>query len=301
MIDTRILADSLNPTGCRATTFLCRMPKFILAEFNKHRVLAGSAASSRARPVWTVLSEVIRDPVYPVEWGENGRGMWAKQELPKSRQWACKLVWNFGRWTAVLTSWALSKLGAHKQVSNRPVEAYSYVNVVATGTDWGNFFNLRCAPDAQPEFRVLAYAMLEKFVNHTPIRLKAGEWHLPFGPGTVDGHGSSRHAVSYALDLVKLSAARCARTSYATADGRYLATPDQDYRLHDKLVADRHWNPLEHQLEAMPDDRRYAQYRGYRPYRKMERNGEKVFPHESGGPFDPQALLAARPGGTGCG
>jgi transposase len=78
--------------------------------------------------------------------------------------------------------------------------------------------------------------------------LQPGDWHLPFvSKGTtqwkVDGPDGS--------DLIKLSAACCASTSYKTVDG-FDMTLDRAVPLHDKLVAATplHASPCEHQCYA---------------------------------------------------
>jgi hypothetical protein len=46
MIDAKIVADSI-AYGVRLTTLEVTMPRFILAEFNTHRVLSRNSASRR--------------------------------------------------------------------------------------------------------------------------------------------------------------------------------------------------------------------------------------------------------------
>ena len=47
----------------------------------------------------------------------------------------------------------------HKQVANRLLEPFMWHTVIVTATEWDNFWNLRCHPDAQPEIRLVAEAM----------------------------------------------------------------------------------------------------------------------------------------------
>jgi thymidylate synthase ThyX len=45
-----VICDSTSSlTGSRATTLLCRVPRFILPELNTHRVFSRNVASSRAK------------------------------------------------------------------------------------------------------------------------------------------------------------------------------------------------------------------------------------------------------------
>ena len=45
-----VLIDSVNPAGQRLTTFVLRFPRFVLSEFNTHRMFSRNASSSRAIP-----------------------------------------------------------------------------------------------------------------------------------------------------------------------------------------------------------------------------------------------------------
>ena len=50
----------------------------------------------------------------------------------------------------------------HKSYANRPLEPYSYIKVIISGTEWYNFFELRCNRPTQEEFRKLANAIKEE-------------------------------------------------------------------------------------------------------------------------------------------
>ena len=41
-----VLLDSVNPAGQRLTTFVLRFPRFVLPEFNTHRMFSRNASSS---------------------------------------------------------------------------------------------------------------------------------------------------------------------------------------------------------------------------------------------------------------
>jgi thymidylate synthase ThyX len=61
----KILADSLSPEGIRLTTFEVTFPRFILAEFNTHRMLSRNSASSRAIPTEKLAEARHRHPIRP--------------------------------------------------------------------------------------------------------------------------------------------------------------------------------------------------------------------------------------------
>lgn len=57
-ITAEIVADSIGSDVPRLTTMQLRFPRFILAEFNTHRVFSRNARSSRAVPIETMLREI---------------------------------------------------------------------------------------------------------------------------------------------------------------------------------------------------------------------------------------------------
>lgn len=100
-----------------------------------------------------------------------------------------------------------------------------------------------------------------------PRHLHAGEWHLPLVDGRdMDGDGrSDRHPIT-ALDLVKLSSARCARVSYLTHAG--IRDPSADIALHDSLLTNGHMSPFEHPARAEDDRVFRGNFAGFTQYRK---------------------------------
>ena len=57
-ISATIVADSISEAGKRITTFELEFPRFILPEFNTHRLFSRNAASSRAIPVKKMIEHV---------------------------------------------------------------------------------------------------------------------------------------------------------------------------------------------------------------------------------------------------
>ena len=64
-ISAKVVEDSISEAGKRITTLQLRMPKFILAEFNTHRVFSRSTASSRAIPTAKLIEMVRTNPLIP--------------------------------------------------------------------------------------------------------------------------------------------------------------------------------------------------------------------------------------------
>lgn len=346
MIEAKIICDSVSPAGKRLTTFELRYPKFIHGEAKTHRVLrvgdeggheliqevgfmndpavSRNASSSRAIPVAKLIAEVENPATraYPVSWPAEQKGMQGGAELddavasfpwksdPEERvtpREAARRLWDMGADNAVTIAKHMVSAGLHKSIVNRVLETYGHIRVVATATEWDNFFGLRLHRDAQPEMRTLAEAMWEARAASVPAGplIPGKDWHLPY----VDGadHEACQQflmgcdPVPFDLTqaLIRVSVARCARVSYASFETGRRSTVEEDLRLYEKLVGKQplHASPAEHQ--ATPDEpvdrylagddeanvlriewahpEQHGNLVGYRQYRKML-PGEAVAP-----------------------
>jgi thymidylate synthase ThyX len=251
-----ILADSINTsTGDRLTTFLLeQFPKCLLAEVNTHRALSRNWASARAMPILKVIEQVQCDPFIP-QWTGHAKGMTGTTSLKKETVRRATTEWLHARDQAVDSAKRMLALGIAKQNANRILEPWMTVPGVISGTEWANFFKLRTAPDAQPEFRAFAITMCEAMAASEPKPLNPGEWHIPLDPGDKLSHE----------DRLKTSVAMSARGSY----GCFTKEPslENDQRLHDQLLASGHWSPFEHQAQAISERRRRANLVGFASYR----------------------------------
>lgn len=282
-----VIADSVSPLGKRITTLQAEYQRFIHAEFMTHRMFSRNAGSSRATPTKHLLDIVRNEPAMPIHWGKNQPGMQAREENTEPvlippylyaafEEWygeegaresrymvPPQAAWRFSVWLAAGMAEAFSNAGYHKQVSNRLIEPGSWIKVVVTATDWENFYELRCHPDAQPEFQHLAVMIREAMAASTPRKIGVNEWHLPY----VSEEELQTLGI---MACRKLSTARCARVSYMTHDGK---KPDvvKDIDLHDKLVAQRplHASPAEHQATPLTFDRYCKNLHGWMSYRHI--------------------------------
>jgi len=260
--EVKVIEDSINASnGSRITTLQLKYWRGIHAEFMTHRVFSRNASSSRAIPINTFLRQVWSNPAGPIHWGANQPGMKARSELTGFKKWFAQKSWNLAGKLVCGVVWTVNKIAKpHKQTFNRMLEPWQYISVIVTATEWDNFFELRNHPDAQPEIRELACAMLGALENSTPV---ARLVHLPYVTeeerNTLDPE-----------TLFKISTARCARVSYLTHDGQ---TPslEKDVKLHDALVGSRpiHASPTEHQAIAMHNGSFYKNLRGWQPYRTL--------------------------------
>jgi hypothetical protein len=87
----------------------------------------------------------------------------------------------------------------------------------------------------------------------TPEPVAYGQWHLPL----LQEDERRLHIE----EQKKISAARCARVSYLTHDGK--REIEKDLELHDRLTADRHLSPFEHVATPAPDAEFHANFRGW--------------------------------------
>ncbi len=258
-----VVADSISPTGARLTTVDVVVHRYVLAELNTHRQFSRNGASSRAIPVGKQIARVVDHPAVPSEWGLNQRGMQADEVLNDDLAATAHQVWLEARDAAVQAAQHLASLGVHKQVTNRLLEPFQWHRALISSTDWFGFFAQRRHRDAQPEIRAAADKMFDAIAASTPVEIDYGRWHLPL----VDGDEVADLGADTAR---KVSAARCARVSYMTHDGR--RDISKDLELFSRLAdADPpHLSPLEHVASPLvPGSARQAagNFGGWRQFR----------------------------------
>lgn len=264
-----VLADSVSEAGVRLTTLQIRMPRIVLAEFNTHRMFSRNSASSRAIPVEKRIAAVRSDPFVPEAFGANKRGMQAGDALDNDAQRAAFDAWMGACGLACDAAERLANIGVHKQWANRLIEPFSWHEVIVTATEWENFYALRISEHAQPEIRRAAEAMKAAMDASEPTLVGPGGWHLPLVT-------NEDRVEFYPEDCASLSAARCARVSYLTHDGK--RDPAADLRLAHQLRTNGHMSPFEHPATPM----RVAaagfagNFRGWTQLRKLIPN-EEVF------------------------
>lgn len=262
-IEAKVIEDSV-ANGKRITTIQLKYPRFIHAEFLTHRVFSRNASSSRAIPVQKMLKQVWSYPAIPVHWGRNQPGMQADEQLQGHRLKLAKMLWKLSGKAMCLFVWSMMKVGMHKQIANRCLEPWQYIHVIVTATEWENFFELRDHKDAQPEIRVLAKC-IKYAMEHSPAKvLKEGEWHLPY----VYEHERKTYNIK---QLQMFSAARCARVSYLTHDGKQPSVI-ADAQLFNRLVGGvpMHSSPIEHQATpASTSDTHSGNFKGWVQFRQI--------------------------------
>lgn len=248
-ITAKVICDSISEQGVRLTTFEIEYPRIVMSEFNTMRAISKNSSSSRAIPVSKMLEHTKNINLKPVYFGSKKAGMQAGKELVGGDLINAKLFWESALFDAVNWAKELDELGVAKEVTNRLVEPFQLVKVVCTATDWDNFFNLRLHPDADPNICMLAYKMYKAMEESKPIKLKDGEYHLPYvnvgwnGKGEVCYFDEDFNSVELE-QAIRLSAASCASVSYRT-EGMTLEKAD---KIFDMLIKAEvvHSSPFEH-------------------------------------------------------
>ena len=237
-------------------TYYLVYPRFIHAEMMTHKDFSRSASSSRAIPVKKIISQVWNNPAMPIHWGINQAGMQASTEFTGFKRNLLRNLWQLAGRLMCCVAWVMMKIGLHKQVANRMLEPWQLMHVTLTTCKLANFFHLRIHKDAQPEIKHLASLMQVAERASTPKILHPNEWHLPWIQ-EEDKTKAWKYAAETLSDLSilellkRMSAARCARSSYAAFDGD--RSVEKDLATNDKLVNSKpvHASPCEHQ--ATPD------------------------------------------------
>jgi thymidylate synthase ThyX len=218
MITAQIILDSINKYGNRLVTWELTYPRFIHSEFMTHRCFSRNAASSRAIPINKVIEKIREEPAFFEQLGLNRAGMQSIELATEAIAKAFKEEWN-GNAVSIcgLVEYWSDRFKLHKQILNRILEPFQHITVIASATEVDNFFHLRAHEAAQPEFQVLAYRMLNTYINSEPVERTE---HLPY--------------------------TRCARVSYCRHKDSERFTPTQDVDLFNRLKESGHWSPFEH-------------------------------------------------------
>lgn len=316
MFSAKVVCDSVSPAGARLISVEATYPRFIHAEFMTHRDRARNAASSRAIPwkrksrqacrvadmppgsvpigidglahydpeaayhYWMpncMYARVLTDPVVPVSFGREQKGMQSGDELAGADLDAARAIWLTARDRAVRAANDLAELGVHKSVCNRLTEPFMWITVLYTATEWKNFFRLRCHPAAEKHFQLIAGMIRDAIAASTPRTLAVGDWHLPYLRPEDDALIVLAAGAGDPIELAKrVSAGRCARLSFLTHDG--VRDVLEDVRLCEQLINPRtagldddviHASPLEHVAQAAADRRyRSGPFYGWIQFRK---------------------------------
>jgi hypothetical protein len=284
-----VLADSVTPDGIRLITVEVTFPRYLLSEFNTHRLFSRNSASSRAIPPEIQLARILDAAFTPANFYTRAKGMGQDEPLEGSSAIDAEEVWLIARDDAVKgalelitsptvvaqnslrgvlemvgeavrdgdvpTDW----LNVSKSTVNRILEPYMWHTVIVSSTEWENFFALRSplgnevdtSFGAEPEIQRTAIAMREAMRASSPTLLSEGEWHLPLVTGE-DRLQIDAERPSEPFALPYLCAGRCARVSF---DKHGETEPiEKSLSRAEGLLSAGHMSPFEHAARPFSDD-----------------------------------------------
>ena len=266
MIKAKIVQDSSLPTGERLLTFSVMYGRLIHSELLRHRAASHSVKSSRAIPTHKYRAEVMENIYVPVKFGTKKKGMQAGEPTFLTKFYGEK-IWKLSSKFACFFHWMMEKFGIHKEVANRVLEPYVWVEETITveADALKEIANLRIHDDAQEDVRRIVEEMVYEMDRSTPVELNQEQWHVPYVVRRqvenemiyTDNNGNK-----LTLDqAIVCSAARCARSSYANHDNS-MSSYDKDIGLAKQLVGSEpmHLSPFEHQARPFTDDTEKSQY-----------------------------------------
>lgn len=245
-IKVKVIADSVNPNGERITTLIADYPLIIHNEVMTHRLFSRNLASSRAIPVETMISMVMENPFIPIMTVAN-KGMVSNEVVDDETLDAAKEMYLRARDKAIVYSERMLELGLSKQVVNRLLSPFQYTRALITATEWDNFFNLRCHPDAEPHMQLLAEAIRTAYNESEPKEIGWGEWHIPFDTDKYFVENGIAGMYTQEEKLA-IATARAARISYRNEDKD--STIEEDLSIFNRLAKNGHWSPFEHCAKA---------------------------------------------------
>ena len=267
-ITAKVIAHSRVSCAPDLITLQVRFPWWLLPEMNTHRVFSRNYGSTRAIPIMRLIDEATNDPALPHVWTSHRPGMQGGDNLDEIQiEWA-KDHYFAARDAAVAAAKGMLDIGIAKQNANRLLMPFIHVEGIITSTEWSNFFDLRCHPDADPTMQALAEAMRDAIAASVPVERA---WHLPYigdDELRLGENGGGLLAADAAAPMI--SAARCARVSYLTHAGEK-PDIDKDLALAKTLLESKHMSPFEHQACVTGDEgtELWGNFTGWDQHRKM--------------------------------
>lgn len=126
----------------------------------------------------------------------------------------------------------------------------------------------------------LAEAIYDAIQESRPIKLKEGDWHIPYSSSIVGIEINKEMeklmnlpSIDIIENRVKISIARCARLSYQTLGDNPVIDYEKDLQLYEVLSKSGHWSPFEHVARVMTEQEYKYYIKG-----KCDNKGEEEFP-----------------------
>lgn len=224
-LSAEVVADT-EYGGVRLISFRMVYPRFIHSQMMTYRRMARNTASSRAVPTKRAAS--FSDYI-PAKLPKGGSGMGdAVTKVSPLRNALGRLAVRVLRRCTLVVAWFLTKLGVHKQYTNRLLEPFTWCRAIFTARyeDWQHFIEQRTSPnEVQPETFELAELVKQALSVSRPKKKMV---HMPWG---------------YSNEDFAKSVARAARISYA----RELDEPGAKFlKRIGELWREGHKSPFEH-------------------------------------------------------
>ena len=177
LISAEIIKGSKNQFGEKIVTFKLVMPRFILAEFNTHRLFSRNSASSRAIPFRKMVKSVLDTPFIPIAFQKDHTGMQGFEYLDNSQEYSLPEI------LSVLSNVFKYKddLEIDKHIFRLLEEIYeSNEDVSATLQEWWSYCSKKVTKSAilmasLGVTKQIANRILEPFMYHT-VLVTATEW-----------------------------------------------------------------------------------------------------------------------------
>lgn len=166
----------------------------------------------------------------------------------------------------------------------KPLLEFLNINLEDNNPEW---FNINKG-QAEIHMMALAEAMYDTYTQSEPKILKEGEWHIPFineMPSNIDklidkyihpdwhispltDYGRD-YFIKYGWHKKHIALAHCARVSYTIVGEDKKYNIENDLNLAKRLITSGHASPAEHIAVCMNDNKRYANFRGFKQYRTI--------------------------------
>lgn len=176
-ISAEVIAHSKNSFGDELISYKLIFPRFILAEFNKHRMFSSNTSSSRAIPISRMIKAVKEDPVVPIAWQKGHRGMQGNEYHTEEDSKVLDRLWLTSLSDSLQIVEKLDENNVTKQICNRLLEPFMWVTMVATmeKSALENMFKLRCPRYVDEDGKVFFSKNEFKYKS----RLAVEEYHYP--------------------------------------------------------------------------------------------------------------------------
>lgn len=267
-LTVKIIKDSMLAYE-RYITVETYYPRIIHSEVLRHRTISHSVASSRAIPTRKYIENYTN--FVPNNLRQNEKGMSPKNNI--NDQNINQTIYDdyfiiLKNSSEIAQKW--SDLGLAKEQVNRILEPFSYIRDLMTFSyfDIQTVFDLRCHEDAQEEIRDLFLSIKQEIEKSKPERR---EVHFPY----VDDLAFVEQNIQ---DLIKMSVARCARTSYDSNATGKPSSIEEDISLYDRLISAKHLSPSEHVLFSRRFfERQIANHIGAVQFLEIKDNSSSLF------------------------